>query len=150
MTCQSIVSPAPAVLASSDTVAKAAEVLLSQHFVTLPVVDGQGRFAGIFGARELIGLMLPRAVSVGGKLDDLGFVSDGIADLKARLEAQAGEIVGKHMVPHQTVRPETSLAEALLLLHRGDAFLPVVGNAGELVGIVTAVDALAHIAGNPS
>ncbi|MBC7907373.1 MAG: CBS domain-containing protein [Rhodospirillaceae bacterium] len=147
MTCQSIISPAPTVLDPSDTVAKAATALLAQSYATLPVVDGQGRFVGIFGARELIGLLLPRAVRLGNDLGDLGFVSDGITDLSARLAAQSGETVGKHMAPHQTVRPETSLVEALLLLYRGDAFLPVIEDSGKLVGIVTAVDALARISG---
>lgn len=150
MTCQCIISPPPTILDVGDTVAKAAEVLLSQHFTTLPVVDGQGRFVGVFGARELIGLMLPRAVRLGSNLGELGFVSDGVADLKARIEAQSAETVSKHMAAHQTVRPETSLVEALLMLHRGDAFLPVVEDTGKLVGIVTAVDALARISENPA
>lgn len=145
MNCQSIISPPPTVLETSDTVAKAAVALLAQSYATLPVVDGQGRFVGIFGARELIKLMLPRAVRLGNDLSDLSFVSDTIADLKARLDSQAGELVDKHMAPHQTVRPETSLVEALLLLHRGDAFLPVVEDSGRLVGIVTAAEALVRI-----
>lgn len=148
MNCQSIIAPAPVVLEAATTVEKAASTLLAQHFATLPVVDGQGRFVGIFGTRELIGLMLPRAARLGGELD-LGFVADGVADLKARLASFGGEPLSRHMAPHQAVHPETMLVEALLLLQRGDAFLPVVDGTGQLVGIVTAADALARLAEIP-
>jgi len=146
MTCQSIIAPPPVTLETGDTVEKAVSTLLAQHFATLPVVDAQGRFAGIFGTRELIGLMLPRAARLGSDLGELNFITDNTDALKARLASQLGEPVGRHMAPHQAVRPETSLVEALLLLQRGDAFLPVVDGTGKLAGIVTAADALARIA----
>lgn len=139
--------PPPAILAPDITIANAASLLVAQGCATLPVVNAAGRFMGVFGAKELIGLSLPRAVRVGNDLADLGFVADNSGDLRGRLAALAGEPVSRYMVPHQTVRPETALAEALLLLHRGDAFLPVVDASGYLVGIVTAAGALRLIAG---
>jgi|AGTN01.1.fsa_nt_gi CBS-domain-containing membrane protein len=149
MTCQSIVSPPPATLDADMPVAGAASVLIERKCSTLPVVDAQGRFAGVFGTRELIGLMLPRAVRLGDGLGELGFVADNSDDLRSRLTALGDEPVSKHMSPHPTVRPETALVEALLMLYRGDAFLPVVDASGRLLGIATAAGALGHIAGNP-
>lgn len=147
MTCQSIVSPPPVTLEFDMPVAKAVSILIDQKYATLPVVDAQARFVGVFGTKELIGLLLPRAARLGDGLGELGFVTDNPDDLRNRLDALGGEPLSRHMSPHPTVRPETALAEALLILYRGDAFLPVVDTSGRLLGVVTAAGALGHIAG---
>ncbi|CAA7614171.1 HPP family protein [Magnetospirillum sp. UT-4] len=147
MSCHAIITPPPAILVKSATVAEAVATLAAHGFATLPVVDAKGHFAGVFGPKELIALMLPRAARLGEDLGDLAFVGEGQADLRTRLEALGKELVGKHLAPHRTVRGETPLVEALLLLYRGDAFLPVVDESGKLVGVVTAGSALAHVRG---
>jgi CBS-domain-containing membrane protein len=38
------------------------------------------------------------------------------------------------------------MVEALLLLYRGECCLPVVDDAGKLIGLVSATDAVARIA----
>lgn len=139
--------PPPATLAPDTSVAAAASLLIRHAHATLPVVNPQGRFMGVFGARELIGLTLPRAVRVGDDLADLGFIADTSDDLRERVVAVAADPVSRYMVPHQTVRPETALAEALLLLHRGEVLLPVVDESGHLRGIVTVAGALGILGG---
>lgn len=146
MTCHALISPPPAVLAKTDTVAHAVEQLLSHRFTTLPVTDAKGHYLGVFGVRELIALLLPRAARLGEDLGDLNFVSDTVDDLKARLGSLGKETLSKHMAAHRSVRPETSVVEALLLLYRGECCLPVVDSAGKLLGLVTATDAVARIA----
>lgn len=147
MTCQTITTPPPETLPRDATVGQAVERLLASRLPMLPVVDAKNHFVGVFGHKELLGLILPRAARLSEELQDLSFVTETVADLRARLEAVAKEQVGKHAAPHRAVRAETALIEALLLLHRGDAFLPVVDESGCLVGIATAADALARIAG---
>lgn len=146
MTCHALISPPPAVLAKTDTVAHAVEQLVSHRFSTLPVTDAKGHYVGVFGVRELIALVLPRAARLGEELGDLNFVSDTVDDLKARLGGLGKEAISKHMAAHRSVRPETSVVEALLLLYRGECCLPVVDSAGKLLGLVTATDAVARIA----
>lgn len=146
MTCHALISPPPAVLAKTDSVAHAVEQLVSHRFSTLPVVDAKGHYLGVFGVRELIALLLPRAARLGEELGELNFITDSVDDLKARLGSLGKETVSRHMAAHRSVRAETSAVEALLLLYRGDCCLPVVDGAGKLVGIVTATDAVARIA----
>lgn len=147
MTCRSILSQPPVVLNKSDSVADAVAALISHKFPTLPVVDARGRYAGVFGAKHLIALMLPPAAAkLADEMGDLGFLTDSAAQLRARLEAMSGDSVGQHMGAHRTVSPETPLAEAVLLLYRGDAFLPVVDSGGILVGIVTPSEVLNSLA----
>ncbi|MGE5505380.1 MAG: HPP family protein [Actinomycetota bacterium] len=148
MTCQSILTQPPATLSKGTTVAEAMAQLAATRAATLPVVDAKGHFAGVFGVREAIGLVLPRAARA-QEIQDLSFVGDSLDDLKVRLGAAARDPVSRHMAPHRTVRPETSLVEALLLLYRGDAFLPVCDDAGHLVGIATAADCLTRLSEKP-
>lgn len=146
MSCSAIVTPPPAVLGKGDTVAEALTILRQKGLAALPVTDAKGHFLGIFGLRELIALLLPRAVRLGVEMGELGFVSDTLADLHERLGVLGKEHVGKYMAPHRAVRGETPLVEALMLLYRGDSYLPVVDEAGKLIGVVTATDALNRVA----
>jgi CBS-domain-containing membrane protein len=146
MTCQAIISAPPATLSKSQTVEQALGVLLTHRASMLPVVDAKGQFAGIFGLKEVVALLLPRAARLGEDMGDLGFLSDSLHDLRQRLVTQGKENVGKHLAAHRTIRPETPLVEALLLLYRGDSFLPVVDEAGKLIGVLNAADALTRMA----
>jgi CBS domain-containing protein len=146
MTCRSIVIAPPATLGKGATVAEAIARLAETGAAMLPVVDAKGHYAGVFGLREVIGLVLPRAARA-DDIQDLSFVGDTLDDLRARLGASGRERIDGHLSPHRSVRPETSLVEALLLLYRGDAFLPVCDDAGLLVGIATAAGALARLSG---
>jgi CBS-domain-containing membrane protein len=141
MTCNCITMPPPATLAKGDSIAEAIVKLQQYALPALPVVDAKGHFLGIFGHREVIGLVLPRAARAGDALQDLSFVGDTVDELRKRLGSVLTEQVGRYMAPHRTVRPETSLVEALLLLYRGDAVLAVCDPAGILVGFATAADA---------
>ncbi len=144
MSCDSIISPVTSTLLKDDAVADALAALVEQGASALPVVDAAGQFLGVFGMREVVGMLLPRAALLADGLD-LSFVAASIAQLGDRLGRLAGDSVGAHMAPHRSIRRETALVEALLLLYRGDAWLPVVDRDGRLEGIVTAANALARI-----
>ncbi|MBI3444733.1 MAG: CBS domain-containing protein [Magnetospirillum sp.] len=144
MNSEMIVSPVAAPLHPDDAIADALESLSRQGVATLPVVDGDCRFIGAFGLREIIGMLLPRAALLETGLD-LSFIGDSLAQLGDRLGRLAGDSVGAHMSPHRTIPIRTALVETLLLLYRGDSWLPVVDDAGKLVGVVTAADALSRI-----
>lgn len=144
MSCDSIISPVGPTLLRDDAVADALATLVAQGAAALPVVDAAGQFLGVFGMREVVGMLLPRAALLADGLD-LSFVADSIAQLGDRLGRLAGDAVGTHMAPHRSIRRETAPVEALLLLYRGDAWLPVVDKDGRLEGVVTAANALARI-----
>ena len=144
MNCDSIMSPVTSTLLKDDAVADALTALVEQGAAALPVVDAAGQFLGLFGMREVVGMLLPRAALLADGLD-LSFVGDSITQLGDHLGRLAGDSVGAHMAAHRSIRRETALVEALLLLYRGDAWLPVVDGNGRLEGIVTAANALARI-----
>ena len=64
MTCKTIMLSNPRTLVPDDTVPKAIELMLQYGMRNLPVVDGEGRFLGLFTAFHLIKLLLPQAATM--------------------------------------------------------------------------------------
>lgn len=147
MTCASYMAQPGAVLDRDEPVAQAARLLCANNFVALPVVDAGRRVVGLFGPRELATLLLPMGARLADEKFDfaLGFVSEPASALHERLEAVAADAVGAHMAAHVPVRPATSLDEAVLRLHRGEAVLAVADDDGRLVGVLTAAAVLAPL-----
>lgn len=146
MTCKLIMVDPPVCLRPTDTVAAALAQMNATQSSALPVTDESGRFVGVFGAKQALALVLPRAARLGSDLGDLAYVKDSLDDVRKRYAAFADKPVRSAMAEHDRVSPDTAMIEALLLLERGDCFLPVVDSAGKLVGIITADKALQVVA----
>ena len=139
-------------LAASDTVADATRQMLDHRVNDLPVVDGEGRFLGMFKLNHLLETLLPhlletllpRAAVLDYGMPDLAFVGDTLEQVKERMRAIAASPVRDFVVkPEHVVHPQTSPLEMVLLLYRGANTVPVVSADGRtLVGMVSARDAL--------
>lgn len=146
MTCQTIMFPSPLVIAASDTVAQAVRALVAHEMAAAPVVDAEGRLIGVLSEQKLIALLLPRAATF-DSFEDISFLGDDAAAMASRFaeaaERPAGEVADREAA---VAHPDTSLAEAMLLLYRRNGVLPVVEREGrKLLGVVTADRALARI-----
>lgn len=146
MSCRLLMVEPPVRLKPTDTVAEAVAALAAHNQPAAPVTDETGKLLGVFGQTQAMALVLPKAARLGDDLGDLAYIHEGIPDLATRFDAHASEAVRRHMVAHTAVRPDTQAMEALLLLTRGDGFLPVVDDHGKLLGVVTAARALAVVA----
>ena len=132
-------------LGDTDTVSQAIRQMLDHHVSDLPVIEASGRFMGMFRLRDLLGVLLPKAATVGG-MPDLAFVSDTIDDLRERVRDIGGQPVRNYMCsPEHVVRQDGSPLEMVLLLYKGANAVPVVSDDGRLVGMVTARDVLAAL-----
>ncbi|MEW5729676.1 MAG: CBS domain-containing protein [Pseudomonadota bacterium] len=145
MSCQLLMMEPPVRLKPGDSVAQAVKALLAASQPAAPVTDEAGKLLGVFGLRQAAALVLPKAARLGDELGDLAYVHESLADLAARFAAHAGEPVRRHMVEHVVAAPDTQAMEAVLLVERGDGFLPVVDGNGRLLGVVTAARALAAV-----
>ncbi len=148
MTCKTIMLSNPQTLVPDDTVPKAIELMLQYGMRNLPVVDGEGRFLGLFTAFNLIKLLLPKAATMEGGLTDLSFVQDSLSEIGDRLrEVQAhhvGDNIDTENLP--VVHPDTSLMEAMLLLYQHRTHVTVVELAtNKVVGVVTTSEVLEAI-----
>ena len=149
--CRSIMSAPQAVLKPNDTVLVALQTMVKHRLPALPVMEADGRYAGMMPRSRLIALAMPRVISHEDEqhpmshLLQVGFIQDTLADLQERLDAAANDPVSRHVdneVP--TLTPDTPLMSAMLFLYRQRNILPVVDN-GKLVGIVSVWDVLARI-----
>lgn len=148
MNCAAIMTAKPAVLRESDSVAAAAEALVAGGCGDLPVVDGEGRFVGLFGIGDLLALVVPRVALAGDLKPNLRFVGDDPKELSKKFAAvkhkSTGECCNRQAV---TLDPETPEIEAIRLVCRGHATLPVVDRGTrKLAGIVTCRDTVRAIA----
>jgi len=148
MTSAPIYNTAYSTLADSDTVADAIGRMLADRVSDMPVIDGAGRFAGMFRLQRLFEVLLPKAALMDYGMPDLAFVSETLPHLRQRLRAIADHPV-RDYVTHadkDAVKPDTSPLEIVLKLYKGANAVPVVDPAtGALVGLATARDVLAAL-----
>ena len=113
------------------------------------MVDGDGRYTGVFDMWDLLALLLPKAATLDDLVPNLSFLSDDLPALQQRMKEIGGQPVGPLARPDlPLLRPDTSPVEALLLFYRNRSTLPVVDEAsGKLVGVMSYWDALAAISG---
>jgi CBS domain-containing protein len=151
MTFTETPSTAPVTLRPEDTVERAAELLIGERVLALPVVEASGEFVGVFGLRHVAALLLPRAVTLGvglEELTDLDFVADSLEELRERMGHVCTDPVADHLgdVAARVLHPDSSFTEALFLLHRLGEDLPVVDpSTGKLVGMVSPWDVLSRL-----
>lgn len=151
-TCRSIMTLRPVTLQRGDTVATGLRMLVQHRQLGIPVVEPDGRYYGMFVKSGLIAALLPKVIQAEnhlkalGQTVNVGYVSENLEDIQARLAAIAGDRVDRHVATDAPIlRPESSLIDALVALHRARNFVPVVETSGKLVGIVSTWDALALI-----
>jgi len=84
MSCAAIMTPNPLTLSEDDSVAAAVERLIDSHNTTLPVVDAEGRYAGMFGLYDLLSLVVPRVALAGNLLANLRFIGSDPEDLRRK------------------------------------------------------------------
>ncbi len=143
MTARSIMDTNPTVLQPDSTIATAMQYIMKHRYRNLPVVDGDGRFLGVFGVDCLLRLALPKAAIMEHGLHSVEFVRETLSDIHRRLNQHVDQPISSCMYDQvPTVAPDTPLVETLLVLYRTHASLPVVEmDSGKLVGVISYFDA---------
>ena len=149
MTVRTFMTADPVTLRADDTVGHAVEIMLKNRYLILPVVDGEGRYTGVFDMWDLLALLLPKAATLDDFVSDLGFLGDDLPALQKKLQEIGGQKVGPLARPDlPVVDPDMSSVEALLMFYRNRSTLPVVEEKSRrLVGVLSYWDALAAISG---
>jgi CBS domain-containing protein len=127
-TVADLMSTALYTVAEDETVLLAWEVLERSGFHHLPIVHADGRCAGLLDRADLaVACAAPASSLSGGRVGSL---------LRGRRPAAAHS-------------EDTVLKAAAVMTYNGADALPVVGEHGLLVGILTARDIVAALAGEP-
>lgn len=118
-----------------DSVATAVKAVLDSGLPALPVVDEEGRLAGLFGEREFLTALFPGYV---GELGYAGFVSGGLDEALEKRAACAREPVAEHMnTEHVSVGDDFSdVGLAEVFLHHRVVVVPIERD-GRPIGVVT-------------
>ncbi len=135
-----------ATLPLSETFGGAFRILTERRIRSLPVVDGEGVYRGMFDLYDIWRVLLPKAATLGGDaLRDLAFLPASPEQLREKLQEASNRPVSEFLDDEKTpsVPPEAPVKEAILLLYRHGGNLPVVDRQSrKLVGIVSAWEIL--------
>lgn len=130
-----------------DTIGRAATEIVEHRCISLPVIDAQGRFVGLFGIFDLLALLVPRVAVIGNLLPNLQFLSDDDEQMRQKFATLRDSPV-KRAINREAARvyPDTPLIEAIRLLCRNHLTIPVVEHDSErLIGVISYWDAARHI-----
>lgn len=149
MSIARIMNATPITLSADEPVSAAIARMIERKVRSFPVVDADGRYLGMFGLHRVLGMLLPRVVTMEDECADmdLSFISNGAEYLKDKLAEIGGESVLAYVDRERPVaHPDTPLVEAVLLVYRTGANLPVVEHdSGRLAGVLTPWDILLHV-----
>lgn len=147
MTARLVMDPEPPVLRPTDLIRTAADVIMSGRYRRLPVVGADGRYLGMFGVNCLLGMVLPKAITMEDGGDLAHIPRDTLSDLHRRFREFENEAITVcNMEEAVIVRPDTPLIQTLFILYQSRSNLPVVDpDSGRLEGLVSYWDVGAAI-----
>jgi CBS-domain-containing membrane protein len=151
MSTAAIMTKDPPTVRDDESVADATSRLVAHRYMSLPVVDGQNRYAGMFGICDLLGLLVPRVALAGDFMSNLRFIRDDpealrrrFAEVKSRRVSEVADRNGARL------HPDSPGIEAIRLCCRSHAAIPVIEKDTEkVIGIVSSWDVLRTLAGAP-
>lgn len=132
----------------SESIKKVFKLMDEHGILGLPVLNEEGAVIGIVTETDLIRhfttLKTPRGINILGSIVYL----DNIEDFNENLKDHCAEIVKDIMTTDvSTIMHNATLSDAINLMGEKEVSrLPVVGEKGELVGIVTRKDIVHQIA----
>jgi len=121
------------------SVRQATALMVSRHIGTLPVVEGSGKLIGLLTISDVLRLFMPDFVSL---IDKIDFVPDFGELEERRIPIEAGEQPVRAMMRKPvSVARRAGLLRAFVEINRHNLLdLPVVDEAGRLIGIASRVD----------
>ncbi|BAT56334.1 hypothetical protein NOS3756_53380 [Nostoc sp. NIES-3756] len=143
-----VMSHNPVVVKPETPLQEAIKILAERRISGLPVVDNDGKLLGIISETDLMwqetGVTPPAYIMF---LDSVIYLQNPTAydrDLHKALGQTVGEVMSKNPV---TITPEESVKQAAQLMHdRKIHRLPVLDDAGQVIGILTRGDIIRAMA----
>ena len=149
MGCATIMTTGLPTLRADETVAAAAMRLAELKVSSLPGVDRESRYVGMFGVHVLLCLLVPRVALAGNVLPNLRFIGENMAALREAFHGLASLTVGEVAdTSAPTLNPATPEIDAFRLFcqHHG-AIAVIEPETRKLAGVVSGHDAMRIIAG---
>lgn len=134
----------PPTISADESIGGAVTKLVSQHHANLPVVDGAGRYMGMFGLDDLLGLLVPRVALAGNLSSNIRFIMDDPGELQRKYDEVKSRCVGELANRNAaTLEADTPEIEAFRLFCRNHDSMAVVDKqSGQVLGMVSSWDAV--------
>lgn len=122
-----------------QSVEQALQIFKEHNIRTVPVVDKDGIFHGVFGLREVLVELLPTAVKMQDGLEDLDFILDAEPGIAKRLKKLRPRLIGDVMNKKiKVAHPSTSTWEVLRMMTLyGSPVAIVEKESKKFVGVVS-------------
>ena len=137
-----ILNRAPVSVRSDSTFGSAFQTLRESRVTTIPVVDAEGVYKGIFDLKDIWDVLLPKAAQLSRKsIEDLSFVSSSIDKMKDQIAEAASLPIAQFLTSEDlpALHPESPLIQAVLLLdEHGETLAVVDRQTRKLVGTIAA------------
>lgn len=104
-------------LRPENTVLEALDIFKKNNIRSLPVVDNQGKFCGIFGLKHILLKLLPKSVTMEDGLESLDFIQGATPGIAKRLKKLYPQAVLENMDSDPvTIDSHTALWEAVRVM----------------------------------
>ena len=137
-----IMNRAPVSVRSDSTFGSAFQTLLASRVTTIPVVDAEGVYKGIFDLKDIWDVLLPKAAQLSRKsIEDLSFVSSSIDKMKDQIAEAASLPIAQFLTSEDlpALHPESPVIQAVLLFdEHGETLAVVDRQTRKLVGTIAA------------
>lgn len=139
MNASEVMDPHPSTLKPTDTIKKAAQYILDKRYRSLPVVDENFCYLGMFGVNCLLKQVIPKAVFMHQGLENVSFIHESLEDLYERFAEVMDDPISVCMTTEiNPVAPDTPLTDTLLQLYETRASIPVVEPGScKLLGMIS-------------
>lgn len=139
MKASDVMNSNPITLKSTDTIECAAKYIMEKRYRSVPVVDENFCYMGMFGVNCLLKQVIPKSVLMHQGLKNVSFIHESIEDLYQRFDEVKHYPISVCMnneIP--PVTPNTPLTETLLQLYEMRSSIPVVEkDTCKLLGMIS-------------
>ncbi|MCK5444808.1 MAG: CBS domain-containing protein [Rhodospirillaceae bacterium] len=142
MDCKTMMAPIKTVLYADEPAGTAIDFMVEKHMGLVPVTERDGTFAGMVSGDSLMHFMLPKAVSAMSRVQrgmrNTSYLHETAEEMKERLETVRSKTIGELADRRvKTVKPETPLIDALMLITGKQYVVPVVDDEYKLLGAIS-------------
>jgi len=139
MQASDVMDPNPTTLKPADKIEDAAKYIMQSRYRSLPVVDDNFCYMGMFGVNCLLKLVIPRAVFMEHGLENVSFIHESVEDLYERFSQVKNEPISICMNREvEAITPDTGLTETMLRLYETRASIPVMEqDTCKLLGMIS-------------
>jgi CBS-domain-containing membrane protein len=114
------------------------DFMVEKHMGLVPVIERDGKFAGLISGDSLLEYMLPKSLAAMTPSTNLGYLDETAEEMLDRLDnirhLPIGDLLDKDV---EIARPDTPLIDALMLIKNKQYVVPVVDEDDMLIGAIS-------------